>query len=79
MYWPINHMVSSKENALTCTDCHSRENSRLAGLNDFYMPARDYNTVIEYTGGWLLVLSLLGVFVHGAMRLVSSYKMKKRG
>ncbi len=79
MYWPINHMVSSKENALTCTDCHSRENSRLVGLNDFYMPARDYSAVIEYAGGWLLILSLLGVFAHGTMRLVSSYKMKKRG
>lgn len=23
MYWPINHMVSTKNNALTCTQCHS--------------------------------------------------------
>ena len=79
MYWPINHQVSSKEQALTCTDCHSRDNSRLAGLKDFYMPARDYSAVIETAGGWLIILSLLGVFAHGTMRIVSSYKMKKRG
>jgi octaheme c-type cytochrome (tetrathionate reductase family) len=28
MYWPINHMVTTKQNALTCTACHSSE-SRL--------------------------------------------------
>ncbi|PLX23870.1 MAG: cytochrome C [Salinivirgaceae bacterium] len=28
MYWPINHMVTTKDNALKCTDCHS-ENSRM--------------------------------------------------
>ncbi|MBK6979857.1 MAG: tetrathionate reductase family octaheme c-type cytochrome [Cytophagaceae bacterium] len=25
MYWPINHMVSTKKNALTCVQCHSPE------------------------------------------------------
>ncbi len=25
MYWPINHMVSPKEKALTCKDCHSEK------------------------------------------------------
>ena len=28
MYWPITHMVSTKKNALTCLQCHSKE-SRL--------------------------------------------------
>ena len=28
MYWPINHMVSPKEKALNCNDCHSK-NGRL--------------------------------------------------
>jgi octaheme c-type cytochrome (tetrathionate reductase family) len=28
MYWPLNHMVSPKEKALKCTDCHG-EKSRL--------------------------------------------------
>lgn len=28
MYWPLNHMVAPKEQALTCTDCHG-ESKRL--------------------------------------------------
>ncbi len=79
MYWPINHMVSSKENTVKCNECHTRDNSRLADLKDFYMPARDFSPVIEYAGSGILVLSLLGVFTHGTMRLISSRKMKKRG
>ncbi len=29
MYWPINHMVAPKEDALKCTDCHGPEATRL--------------------------------------------------
>jgi hypothetical protein len=28
MYWPLSHMVSTKEKALACTDCHG-ERSRM--------------------------------------------------
>ncbi|MGE5679276.1 MAG: tetrathionate reductase family octaheme c-type cytochrome, partial [Bacillota bacterium] len=38
MNWPVNHMVSTKENTVKCNECHSRENSRLSALTDFYMP-----------------------------------------
>ncbi len=79
MYWPINHMVSSKDKSVRCNECHSRENSRLANLNDFYMPARDYSPVIDSAGSAILILSLIGVFIHGTVRIISSRKMKKRG
>ncbi|MCX6150608.1 MAG: tetrathionate reductase family octaheme c-type cytochrome [Ignavibacteriales bacterium] len=79
MYWPVNHMVSSKEKSVTCNECHTRDNSRLAGLKDFYMPARDFSPFIEFAGGGILVLSLIGVFAHGTIRIFSSRKMKKRG
>jgi hypothetical protein len=79
MYWPINHMVSSKENSVKCNECHTRNNSRLAGLNDFYMPARDFSPFIEYAGSGILMLALIGVFAHGTIRIISSRKMKKRG
>ncbi|MCX6173926.1 MAG: tetrathionate reductase family octaheme c-type cytochrome [Ignavibacteriales bacterium] len=79
MYWPINHMVSSKENTVKCTECHTRDNSRLAGLKDFYMPARDFSSVIETTGKGVLVLSFLVIFFHGGFRIYSSRKLKKRG
>jgi len=63
---------------LKCTDCHDRGKSRLAGLKDFYMPARDYSPVIEMAGSWILLLSLLGIFIHGMIRIIYSRRMKKR-
>ncbi len=79
MYWPVNHMVSSKDKSVQCNECHSRENGRLASLKDFYMPARDYSPVIESAGSAILILSLIGVFIHGTVRIISSRKLKKRG
>jgi octaheme c-type cytochrome (tetrathionate reductase family) len=76
MYWPVNHMVSSKEKSVQCIECHTIDNSRLAGLTDFYMPARDHNKFIESTGTGIIILTLLGVIVHGAVRIVS---YRKRG
>jgi octaheme c-type cytochrome (tetrathionate reductase family) len=77
MYWPVNHMVATKENTLKCNSCHQRENSRLAGLNDFYMPGRDYSKIVEVGGVWMLILTLLGVLTHGAIRIVLSVKSGK--
>ncbi len=77
MYWPLNHMVSSKEQAVQCNECHTRENSRLAKLKDFYMPARDYSSVVETMGTSIILLTIFGVFIHGGIRIFSSRKMKK--
>ena len=66
--FPITHMVAPKENALTCTQCHSRENSRLAGITDVYIPGRDKSNLFD-TIGWLSVLgALAGVLLHGLGR-----------
>lgn len=70
MYWPLNHMVSPKEQSLTCKDCHTRENGRLANLNDFYLPGRDKNKVADFLGIGLVVLSILGVLIHGSLRVL---------
>ncbi len=77
MYWPINHMVSPKEQTVKCTECHTRENGRLAGLGGFYLPGRDYNPWVEYLGGGILGLTLAGVILHGSVRLVMSRKRKE--
>ena len=77
MYWPVNHMVSSKENTVKCIECHTREDSRLAGLKDFYMPARNYNGFIEFAGFSIIILSLVGVFSHGTIRIISSRKNRR--
>ena len=77
MNWPINHMVSSKENSLKCNDCHTRDNGRLAGLTDFYMPGRDRSEWIDLMGGLTLLLSLIGVMGHGLLRIFFARRLKK--
>ena len=76
MYWPVNHMVSTKELTVQCKECHTRENSRLASLTDFYMPARDYSSLVETTGYGIILLTLLGVMLHGTVRIFTSRKRK---
>lgn len=68
MFLPVSHMVSTADQALQCADCHTRNDSRLAGLTDFYMPGRDRNATLDTFGKWLIILSLLGVLAHGAAR-----------
>jgi hypothetical protein len=76
MYWPVNHMVASKEMTVRCNECHTRTGSRLAGLTDFYMPGRDYFPVIDSTGQWVFIMVLTGIAVHAAMRMISSIRMR---
>ncbi|MCP3875756.1 MAG: tetrathionate reductase family octaheme c-type cytochrome [Desulfobacteraceae bacterium] len=67
--FPITHMVAPKENALNCTECHIRENSRLANLTQLYLPGRDKSKALD-TIGWLSVIgAILGVFFHGMGRI----------
>jgi hypothetical protein len=76
MYWPVNHMVSPKNQTVKCTECHTRENGRLAKLGGFYLPGRDYSGWIEWFGGAFIALALTGVVVHGGARMVMSKKRK---
>jgi octaheme c-type cytochrome (tetrathionate reductase family) len=78
MYWPVNHMVSSKENTVKCKECHTQVNSRLAGINDFYMPARDHNKIIEAMGNGILLFTFLGVLTHGIIRVISRRRLEIR-
>ncbi len=77
MYWPINHMVAPKEEALSCEACHSRNNSRLAGLNGFYMPGRDSYAGLDLAGKLLLFAALIGVLLHATARIIVSIKNKE--
>jgi octaheme c-type cytochrome (tetrathionate reductase family) len=76
MVWPVNHMISPKANSVQCNECHTRQDSRLAGLTDFYMPGRDVNRAVERVGAILILLTLAGVIVHGSARLIISRKRK---
>jgi hypothetical protein len=67
MLWPITHMVAPKEQALSCTECHSR-NGRLAQVGGFYMPGRDRGVGVDLLGFGMILLTLVGVAVHGVIR-----------
>lgn len=69
MNWLLNHMVSPKEQSLKCIDCHTRTESRLAGITDIYLPGRDYNSFVDTIGIILIYLSIIGVIVNLSLRL----------
>jgi len=69
MDWPITHMVAPKEKALGCVECHAKD-GRLAGLDGIYMPGSGANPLLDKLGWGLVLLTLLGVLGHGAMRIV---------
>jgi len=75
MYLPINHMVSKKEDALKCEECHTQNQSRLKDINDFYMPGKTHISAVEIFGFWMLLISFIGVLGHALMRYIS-YKKK---
>ncbi len=72
MYWPINHMVAPKESSLSCAECHNSTNSRLAGLDDFYLPGRDKNEFLDAIGRFSIILAVLGVIIHGFARFFAN-------
>jgi octaheme c-type cytochrome (tetrathionate reductase family) len=70
--FPTTHMVAPKDNVVACNECHTRDNSRLANLNGFYMPGRDKSSLLN-TVGWILVMGhLVGVGIHGLTRMFTS-------
>ena len=75
-YWPIKHMVAPQEQALSCESCHSRQ-SRLAGLNDFYLLGRDRNIWVEAFGLIAIIGGLAGVTGHSLFRYFSAIRRKK--
>lgn len=76
-FWPIKHMVAPAEDAVKCVACHSRE-SRLAGLNDFYLLGRDSNNWVELFGLLAVVGGLGGVVGHGALRYITNRRITMR-
>lgn len=77
-FWPIKHMVAPAKDAVDCVACHSRE-SRLEGLNDFYLIGRDSNYWVELFGLFAVVGGLFGVMGHSALRYFSALRRRKQG
>ena len=74
-FWPINHMVAPKQEALACDDCHAKE-GRLKDLTGFYMPGRGSSEWIDKIGLLVIVATLIGVLGHALIRLVSASRRK---
>jgi hypothetical protein len=72
-YWPINHMVAPKTEALRCEECHARE-GRLKDLAGFYMPGRDSFRWLDILGYLALAGALGGVILHGLLRFLLRHK-----
>ncbi|MBI5007339.1 MAG: tetrathionate reductase family octaheme c-type cytochrome [Nitrosomonadales bacterium] len=71
--WPITHMVAPKDDALRCEQCHSK-NGRLKDIQGVYLPSRDGNKVLDTLGWTLALLTLIGVLVHGGIRILTAKK-----
>jgi octaheme c-type cytochrome (tetrathionate reductase family) len=71
--WPITHMVAPEHDALRCEQCHSK-NGRLKGIEGVYLPSRDGNKWLDMLGWMVALLTLIGVLVHGAIRIYTARK-----
>jgi len=78
MYLPVNHMVSPASEALQCSDCHTRANSRMESITGVYIPGKSRFAALDTFGVLLIILSFLGVFSHAILRYVSTRKNNHR-
>ena len=72
MYLPINHMVVPKEKALSCVDCHNK-NDRMLNFTDYYMPGRD--PVFRLNWFWITVIAL---FLAAIVKSGRDYYSKRK-
>jgi len=75
MWWPTTHMVAPAEEALGCDSCHARD-GRLASLGGFYLPGRDGFGITDRMGLGLLLLAIIAVMAHGAIRVIASARRR---
>lgn len=71
--WPITHMVAPKGDTLSCAQCHSK-NGRLKDIKGVYIPSRDGNKALNIVGWTLALMTLIGVLIHGGIRIFTSKK-----
>ncbi|SMB24168.1 Cytochrome c family protein [Sterolibacterium denitrificans] len=72
MNWFITHMVTPKEQALQCQDCHTRSaEGRLSEITDIYLPGRDRNHWLDLLGGAAVLAVIAASLLHGVVRILS--------
>jgi octaheme c-type cytochrome (tetrathionate reductase family) len=75
--FPTTHMVAPKDNVVNCTECHIKQDSRLANIAGVYMPGRDHFQILDSLG-WIAILgALLGVCLHGLGRVFTTRNGRK--
>ncbi|MBW2604372.1 MAG: tetrathionate reductase family octaheme c-type cytochrome [Deltaproteobacteria bacterium] len=75
--FPSTHMVSPKEKALECNQCHTRPESRLANLTGFYMPGRDRVNPADIAGWAIVLCSFGGIVMHALGRIFTNGRKKE--
>lgn len=75
--YPITHMVAPAGDALTCEACHTRTESRLAGITGVYMPGRDGGGRISEWGWMATIAACAGVVLHGLGRVMGRNRKKR--
>jgi len=75
-YWPINHMVAPKDDAMACVECHSRT-GRLSHLDGFYMPGTGSNKWLDTLGLVAIFGALTGVIGHAGLRGIAARNRRK--
>lgn len=71
MYWPINHMVAAKDEALGCADCHA-EDGRLQALEIPYMPGTGKTPTLDLLSLLAVISTLAGVLGHALFRMMAA-------
>lgn len=81
MSWPITHMVAPKKDALTCAQCHQPKAGvgRLDKVEGIYMPGRRANPWLDLIGWLAAAGTLIGVSIHGAIRIYAARKNPAAG
>lgn len=75
--FPTTHMVAPKDNVVACTECHTRENGRMARIAGVYMPGRDRIGVLHTLGLVIVMGSLVGVCLHGLGRIFANGRKER--
>ena len=75
MSWPLAHMVAPAKEAVGCVECHSK-GGRLDGITGVYLPGRSQWPWVDIGGFALLGLTIAGVGLHGAIRILFRAKKK---
>lgn len=73
MLWPLTHMIAPAEEALACNECHSG-NGLLEAIDGIYIPGRDGSPWMDRLAMALLLMTIIGVMVHGTARFLLSRK-----